>query len=1040
MTVFDAAPIIAGLKGFQQRTVEHVMTQFERPDSRRRFLVSDETGLGKSLVARGVIARAIERFQKEPQRRHINVVYVCSNSDVAAQNLSRLDVTGGHHHRIPSRLSLLAKHTRDLQPDLDANGVEVNLVSFTPGTSFQTGHQSGQVQERALLFLLLGSVVDLTGWNHHAALVLLQGGVASKEVFEWRISELEDELDGPPDPHIAVAFLAACRENGLIEAFEDQLRRLGRKRQVPEDMVEDVRSLIGEMRAELARAGLQVLNPDLVILDEFQRFPELLDPRTPAGELADQLFSFPGTRVLLLSATPYKPFTYAEESGDDHHRDFLRTVAFLDPDIADRVAHDLAEYRAAATQGRSVTEIAGALRKTLLRVMCRSERPSGVTGGMISEHVKVVDDFSSSDLLDYVALQRLSGEIKGDVSLEYWKSTPYFANFCEGYKLSEQLKKRLKSSDPESIRPAVEALARLDPVAASGTGEVDLGNGKLRGLARQTVDSGWWKLLWMPPSLPYLQPNGPYAEPWAQGITKRLVFSSWSATPTAIAALLSQRARHLAALGSGRTDERSTGRGPRSLLNYSLRDGRPDSMTTLALFWPMPGLAQRADPLTAAHHDRAPASRARLEAELTRELRAGTEKYSLAPVAEAARAAIAYAGSLPHDMTSAWSNNRTLVIESLGTSASDTNDASGQHGLAAHVDAAYELASRGKDIEIASVAPTVATLAAHSPANIAWRALRRISRDHAAVTEIGLWRAAATMASSFRTLFNRPDTILLLEQLDDKGAYWQKVLRYCAAGNLQAVLDEYLYHLAHDSQEEFTDDTIQALADTVASAITLAPSTYRAFNPAHPDTDIPLTSRFALRYGGAHTDENVRQPDIRRSFNSPFWPFVLASTSVGQEGIDFHWWCSAITHWNTPANPVDFEQREGRINRFGGHAIRRNLAVRHGAAMLMADHPWRAAYELGKDEQENFGEFAPHWVYPGPATIERHISLYPLSVDIARLERLKSDLALYRLTFGQPRQEDMLELLRRRGLEADPDQLAEMRIDLSPPPSTRGKK
>nr|WP_165484393.1 hypothetical protein [Gordonia paraffinivorans] len=101
--------------------------------------------------------------------------------------------------------------------------------------------------------------------------------------------------------------------------------------------------------------------------------------------------------------------------------------------------------------------------------------------------------------------------------------------------------------------------------------------------------------------------------------------------------------------------------------------------------------------------------------------------------------------------------------------------------------------------------------------------------------------------------------------------------------------------------------------------------------------------------------------------------------------------------------------------------------------MLRADHPWRAAYELGRDEQDRYGEFAPHWVYPGPATIERHLSPYPLSVDIARLERLKSDLALYRLTFGQPRQEDMLELLRRRGLDTDPDRLDEMRIDLSPP-------
>ena len=78
-------------------------------------------------------------------------------------------------------------------------------------------------------------------------------------------------------------------------------------------------------------------------------------------------------------------------------------------------------------------------------------------------------------------------------------------------------------------------------------------------------------------------------------------------------------------------------------------------------------------------------------------------------------------------------------------------------------------------------------------------------------------------------------------------------------------------------------------------------------------------------------------------------------------------------------------------------------------------------------------EFAPHWVYPGPATIERHLSPYPLSVDTARLERLKTDLALYRLTFGQPRQEDMLELLRKRGVEAQPERMAELRIDLSAP-------
>ena len=45
-------------------------------------------------------------------------------------------------------------------------------------------------------------------------------------------------------------------------------------------------------------------------------------------------------------------------------------------------------------------------------------------------------------------------------------------------------------------------------------------------------------------------------------------------------------------------------------------------------------------------------------------------------------------------------------------------------------------------------------------------------------------------------------------------------------------------------------------------------------------------------------------PSTRR-----FRPFVLASTSVGQEGLDFHTYCHRLVHWNLPSNPVDLEQR-----------------------------------------------------------------------------------------------------------------------------------
>jgi len=56
----DVEAMLRPLKPFQRRTVEHAFTQlFEAPGASARFLVADEVGLGKTLVARGVIAKAI---------------------------------------------------------------------------------------------------------------------------------------------------------------------------------------------------------------------------------------------------------------------------------------------------------------------------------------------------------------------------------------------------------------------------------------------------------------------------------------------------------------------------------------------------------------------------------------------------------------------------------------------------------------------------------------------------------------------------------------------------------------------------------------------------------------------------------------------------------------------------------------------------------------------------------------------------------------------------------------------------------------------
>jgi len=103
--------------------------------------------------------------------------------------------------------------------------------------------------------------------------------------------------------------------------------------------------------------------------------------------------------------------------------------------------------------------------------------------------------------------------------------------------------------------------------------------------------------------------------------------------------------------------------------------------------------------------------------------------------------------------------------------------------------------------------------------------------------------------------------------------------------------------------------------------------------------------RFALRFGDAQSEvegQETRSDQVWSAFNSPFRPFVLAMTSIGQEGLDFHQYCHEIYHWNLPSNPIDLEQREGRIHRYKGHVIRRNVARRNPFPANASKFKWLA--------------------------------------------------------------------------------------------------
>jgi hypothetical protein len=108
-----------------------------------------------------------------------------------------------------------------------------------------------------------------------------------------------------------------------------------------------------------------------------------------------------------------------------------------------------------------------------------------------------------------------------------------------------------------------------------------------------------------------------------------------------------------------------------------------------------------------------------------------------------------------------------------------------------------------------------------------------------------------------------------------------------------------------------------------------------------------------------------------RSGHSP------ATTSLGQEGLAFHVWCRHLLHWDLSHSPLDLEQREGRIQRFGGLSTRTVLAKQLRAAVL-ADNtvrksPWQTPAEMAETaSMSDSSGLSPWWGCDSEA-IERHI-------------------------------------------------------------------
>ncbi len=1074
----DVAKVLAELKDFQRLTVDHAFRRlYLDSDATHRFLVADEVGLGKTLVARGLIVKTIDYLWDKVPR--IDVVYICSNSEIARQNINRLNYSGAKEFSLASRITLLPITLKNLRHQ------KVNFISFTPTTSFDLQSSLGIVRERALLYRLIERAWGLKGV---APMNVLQG-MASAQTFRAEVDWMDrcDELR--IDQDLSDAFREELRkdeargEESLRARFANLCSRYQRQRRYERD--DDRVAWIGEARRLLARSCLHALEPDLIILDEFQRFRHLLAANSESAELAQGLFTYAdehnAARVVLLSATPYKMYTtHQEEAEEGHYKDFLRTYSFLahDDSAGERLGEVLKRYRselfslpeAGSLRLASIkTEIEQALRK----VMVRTERLAATSDrdGMLKEIPSSITRLERADLHEYLGLSRIATLLERGDAIEYWKSTPYALSFMDGYRLKEDFNDEIHGGDlhndiatilrdcPGTLlnREDIEAYSRIDPL-----------NSRLRSLISDIVDRGAWKLLWLPPSLPYYRLSGPFAADGVSSLTKRLVFSAWQVVPKTIAALLSYEVerRMLELWSEGEQNTEEARRRRRGLLRLSVSDERPAGMPVLGLIYPSSTLSRLGDLLPLA-----------AQAQLAQDIPKLDEM--LAVVEERIRRCLTAKGLIgsgdgPADEHWYWAApmfldvadedsgaREWLELEDLATrwaglEEADNSDDAGD-GWHKHIARALHVVRNPGELgrHPDDLVRVLARVAIAGPGVTSLRALQRASGiDQEAPVSETVRTAAASVASSFRRLFNVGEVVALIRGLrkdasgDADAAYWRLVLDYSVDGGLQSVLDEYTHVLRGSGGfiDQQPDDIAQGIAEKLRNGLSIRVGQIGVDVVRREDRtrkeSIRMRGRFAMRYGdekSAAIQDNFRADQVRDAFNSPFWPFVLATTSVGQEGLDFHHYCHAVVHWNLPSNPVDLEQREGRVHRFKGHAVRKNIASRYGHTQTLTEQPdpWEGLFAHAvRERAPEATDLVPFWMFPidGGATIERHVPMLPLSRDRDRMEALRRELAVYRMVFGQSRQEDLLAYLADR---IDPVRLAEFRsllqINLGPP-------
>ena len=546
---------------------------------------------------------------------------------------------------------------------------------------------------------------------------------------------------------------------------------------------------------------------------------------------------------------------------------------------------------------------------------------------------------------------------------------------------------------------------------------------KMRALTKRLFKNHSEELLWVPPSLPDYPLQGSFEN--QQDFSKTLLFSSWAMVPRALSGLISYESE-------------------RRLLHKRQGVKKAYFKVGWSLVYPSKTLIDM--PLQAG-------ASLSVDELLKQRITVINEKLSRLPVSkDVAKRSDRWFAVAPM-LLDLHGGNEDYFENWLTEQKANISKRKDNKGITAQ----FAALSRFLEDEHLSLGPMPKDLAEYlaylsiaGPAVSIYRAWRNNWS-----AETNMYASSATaVAFAVVSMFNKPESDSILGKRYKHLKYFEVIARYCTDGGFQAVANEYAHLLKghgfsmHSDGHSATERMIEVLSLMTSNvACQFAENKFKSSESNAPKigktkNKHSLRCHYAVPLGTQEMSSDAavqRVGSVRDAFNSPFRPFVLNSTSIGQEGLDFHWYCNQIVHWNLPANPIDIEQREGRVNRYKSLTVRKRLAeVYKEACALEEGDPWQQLFHFADTETFKNGrssDLVPYWHLPeGRAKIERFVPMMPLSRDILKLDRALKVLAIYRLAFGQPRQEELLENLLKRDFK--PEEIAlitnNLVINLSP--------